>query len=584
MQDKIESLGSKLSRLDRSSCASVSCRSLLRNVPFLVKIPKNWTYRGELRSRSTHLSSIFYKLIRLYCKIFKIDNFGGNFGSIDYLNYFSTHESTDYLKTSGVDELSELFNIINYDFFRTGYFRPESYRIISKSINLIPKAKSPSIIDMEMCRRFGGIALQDYPLWVDAVSFPKMSTPDELLNLWHQFRDELLAENMDFDVWITWYEAILTGNPMDYQSNMIRAGIEVDWIKRGPSASNREIKRRLFDAGKWNGNYETSLEALIPPEPIPQYGTQLQPTPSGLDIVEREIPIGERIDPQIAALHQNILRRIGRLDGVIARLDNSHRLLSDEYRDFAAFVTNELPDISVATVWSVGCALTEIIDRYEAKRQSAILADRNIETLELPDEQIFGQLVQLSRDFSAFILAFEEGRTLLQRTREMRLDRTASQTQTSNILKPMLASSGLFAEQAKRLLIAVDRAIDIADERTTTLASASISLATNSVIAIGRVAHRSWKPVVAASVVIGAPIDIMHKLAGDPNWEVTRAAMQYLTQNANALYAFANHDPVMRRWLEWTIEQVNIAIEAEAKTSWPDGLELQKKLRDEWER
>lgn len=432
--------------------------------------------------------------------------------------------------------------------------------------------------DIVILKNEGFSTLVAAPLW------PEDKMPYWADEAWRLFRNELLEKNSGFDVWIIWYEERLKGKPVDKDEQLIRSGMKTGWFGDGADEYNFELKRRLREAGKWVGSYEDTFRAPNLPEPILKQGTQLWPTPSGLDIVESEIPAAERTDQQIATLHQNILRRVRRLDGVIARLDNSHRLLTDEYRDFVAFVSNDLPDINVATVWSVGSALTEIIDRYEAKRQSAITAGRNTESLELPDEQIFGQLVQLSRDFSAFILAFDEGRTLLQRARDMRMERTASQSQTSNVLKPMLTASGLFAEQAKRLLTAVDRALDIADDRTTTLASASIGLATNSLIAIGRVAHKHWKPVVAASVVIGAPIDIMHKLAGDPNWEVTRAAMQYLTQNANALYAFANHDPVMRRWLEWTIEQVNIAIEAEAKATWPDGLELQRKLRDEWER
>ncbi|MGZ9074126.1 MAG: hypothetical protein ACXW3G_14745, partial [Rhodoplanes sp.] len=45
-------------------------------------------------------------------------------------------------------------------------------------------------------------------------------------------------------------------------------------------------------------------------------------------------------------------------------------------------------------------------------------------------------------------------------------------------------------------------------------------------------------------------------LAGDPNAETLRAALTYIVQNANALAAFAAHDPQLKAWLDRLISEI----------------------------
>ena len=117
----------------------------------------------------------------------------------------------------------------------------------------------------------------------------------------------------------------------------------------------------------------------------------------------------------------------------------------------------------------------------------------------------------------------------------------------------MLSVASLLAQHARALVRTLYRALDAADERTIALVAAGVSTATRSIVAFGRAVAPIIGPVAIASTLAGVNLS---NLAGDPNAETLRAALTYIVQNADAIAAFATHDPQLKTWLDWLISEI----------------------------
>lgn len=360
-------------------------------------------------------------------------------------------------------------------------------------------------------------------------------------------------------VWIDWYEAIRDGRapwglPREVGEQILVEAMlwpQSEWGK-GAVYVNRRIAE-LIEAAR--------EEPGPPPEPDPGPGPVLAATPSGFETVATPPTVSERTDPMQISLHQAILRRIRRLDPEIVRVLNTHRLLHAEYVDYASFISNDLADVDVPTIWSTGGALVEVIGKLEERYNRAKASGRLTDLEDLPDESILANLNQLARDHAAFVMGFAQGRDLAARAATLRQLGGNPEEQSRRakaVLAPMLSAAGLLAERASRMIGMIDRALDVPDEKTHMILGAATAVATRSVVSFGRAVAPLLPPALAVGAVVGSPLDVGMKLSGDPNWESLRAAMLYLRDNADALASFASHDHVMRRWLEWLIDQIKL--------------------------
>ena len=206
----------------------------------------------------------------------------------------------------------------------------------------------------------------------------------------------------------------------------------------------------------------------------------------------------------------------------MGRVRNTHGALFSEFKDYAEFADNALQNLDVPSLWSAGAALSDMVEAL-ARVQSGVMAEQ----LE-PD--ILSQLRSLLRDHTAFVLGFAQGQDLAARAAQLRLldvEPTELASRARGVLRPMLGVSHLLANRARTLVRALDRALDVGDDKTLALTEAAVATATRSIIAFG-----------------------------DPNAEALRAAISYIVHNANALAAFASHDAELRRWLDWVISEI----------------------------
>lgn len=345
------------------------------------------------------------------------------------------------------------------------------------------------------------------------------------------------------------------------RTHLKRAGIACNprrgiWQLKEPEAFDQRLDDRLDVLIE-----SVSAKEAEPLAPDPGPGPAFAPTPRGFENVPTLPTDRERADPAQIALHRAILRRIRSIDQNISRIQNTHTLLFDEYVDYATFVSNDIDDIDVPTIWSVGSALTDMIGRLQTRYDNAVSSDKLGDTDDLPDDLILAALAQLSRDHAAFIMGFAQGRDLAARAvalSHLGFDAGEHGRRAKAVLAPMLSVAGLLAKRANRMITMIDRALNTSDEKTIALVGSATAVATRSVVSFGRAVAPLLGPIVVGSAVIGTPLDIAMKLSGDPNWETLRAAMIFLRDNANVLASFAGHDPVMRRWLEWLIDQIKL--------------------------
>ena len=370
---------------------------------------------------------------------------------------------------------------------------------------------------------------------------------------WLLLKRALLRAGETWEVWTDWYEARLYGAAAAGLPNefieLARVQIADEIWRQGPKVVNAHIKELI---ARYEGQATLGPEdGEIPPPKPPSEGPgpHLRPTPQGFEIVPTLPTIDERNDPTQISLHAQLNRRVERLKDAVPRVQNTHKPLFDEFKDYATFAGSDLATLDVPSLWSAGAALNDMVEAI-ARADSATTMTERLE----PD--ILSQLRSLLRDHTTFIMGFAQGQELATRAAALRLldIRPADLAQRARgVLAPMLDTSSLLALHARALIQAIDRALDTSDEMTLALIGAAVAAATRSVIAFGRAVVPIVMGTAVASTLTGINVST---LMGDPNAETLRAALTYLVQNANALAAFATHDAQLKVWLDWLISEI----------------------------
>lgn len=359
---------------------------------------------------------------------------------------------------------------------------------------------------------------------------------------WRKLASELAGLDQNWAVWISWYDARLAGSESDESLELKRGDIPEELWGRGPKSVNAYLKL-LIDR-------HSPSEFPDPPEGP---GPHLIPTPAGFELVSMPPSAAERRNPTQRSLHSQLLRRIERLKAVLPRLQNTHKALYNEFVDYDHFVHENLEDIDVPSLWSMGAALNDMVEALSRIELSSSTRSSMADGIE-PD--ILSELRSLIRDHTTFIMGFSEGQELTARAAALRvldIDRDELRVRTHRILGPMLTTKSLLARRAAVLIQGVNRALDAADDVTYALLSASVATATRSLVAFGRAIAPIATGAAIFSGVTGANIS---NLAGDPNAEALRAALSYLIHNGNSLIAFAAHDAQLKAWLAWLLSEI----------------------------
>lgn len=370
---------------------------------------------------------------------------------------------------------------------------------------------------------------------------------------WQLLKRGLLAASQDWDVWTDWYEARLRGDPPNEALEIARVLIPDETWDRGPGVVNARIKELIQEHLAATPEPAEKEELTKPPEAPPGGpGPHIVPTDAGFEIVPTFPSAVERNDPTQLSLHAQLNRRVGRLKGVMPRVQNTHKPLYDEFNDYAMFAESDLAALDVPSLWSAGAALNDMVEELSRLGQP----NSPLSMTEPLEPDILSQLRSLLRDHMTLMMGFAEGQALAARAAELRLlDIPAPELarRTRAITAPMLQLGSLLAQHARALVQAIDRALDKADEKTFALITAGVATGTHSIVAFGR----AVAPFVTASAV-GASLTGLNAfdLAGDPNAETVKAALIYIVENADALAAFASHDAQLKVWLDWLISEI----------------------------
>jgi hypothetical protein len=131
-------------------------------------------------------------------------------------------------------------------------------------------------------------------------------------------------------------------------------------------------------------------------------------TPGGFELDPRLPEQEERDDPDQKALHTRVIRRCEVVRELMVRISNTHPTLAAEFADYELFVSADLAALDVASLWSAGSALLELIRAFDTQDPSSTI------TPQLEPETL-AEFRALLRDHTAFILGFETGRKLTER-------------------------------------------------------------------------------------------------------------------------------------------------------------------------
>jgi hypothetical protein len=283
------------------------------------------------------------------------------------------------------------------------------------------------------------------------------------------------------------------------------------------------------------------------PKPTPPRqsgpGPRLRPTNAGFDIQGRAPPNSERTNPGQVALHNRLKRHATRLESAIARISNTHKLLADEFNDYALFLSTDLADLDVASLWSVGTGLSE---QVSAQTQ----AGQGVMTPEL-EPDILAEFRGLLMDHTAFIQGFAAGRELHERvlrTREAAQANPNLQAQSASVLCPMTSIPKLLAVKARHMVEALSRALASAPHAAFDLLASSGEVARNSIVAFARVLH--------PMLIVGEATNLALLFAGQEHAEVLQAAVIYLRDNMPHVAALFANDPQLAEWLAWMVQKV----------------------------
>jgi hypothetical protein len=87
---------------------------------------------------------------------------------------------------------------------------------------------------------------------------------------------------------------------------------------------------------------------------------------SGFEVSAQVPEEDERDDNTQKVLHSRLIRRVKRLNGLIERINNTQPALAAEFHDYAIFVSRDLDDLDVVSLWSAGSGLSEFVRSLDA--------------------------------------------------------------------------------------------------------------------------------------------------------------------------------------------------------------------------
>jgi hypothetical protein len=96
-------------------------------------------------------------------------------------------------------------------------------------------------------------AIAGTPLW-------RFGQGKELLALWQELKEVLLAANQDWQVWTLWYEDRLAGRVREESHDLAYVRIGDELWDQGPAAVNAEIKRRIGASPRPSGRRLDSVD------------------------------------------------------------------------------------------------------------------------------------------------------------------------------------------------------------------------------------------------------------------------------------------------------------------------------------
>jgi hypothetical protein len=280
------------------------------------------------------------------------------------------------------------------------------------------------------------------------------------------------------------------------------------------------------------------------PKPPPSTPTQsgpgpgFRPTSAGFDVEVNPPPDAERANPVQISLHRRLQRHIERLRSAVFRIENEHRMLAAEFADYTVFLSADLADLDVTSLWSVGTGLSEQVT-------AIVSAGPNVIAPEI-EPDVLAEFRGLLRDHTAFVNGFAVGRELHERVirgREAAEDNPKLQVESASVLNPMTAIPRLLAEKAKRMVQALTRALAATPTAAFDLLASSTDVARNSIVAFARLLH----PILVASETTNLALLI----AGQEHPEVLQAAVVYFRDNIVHVMALYANDQQIADWLSW---------------------------------
>jgi hypothetical protein len=306
-----------------------------------------------------------------------------------------------------------------------------------------------------------------------------------------------------------------------------------------------------------NGFHEAAEQAAqiiqrfidtIPPQGAAEPGITLVVTEDGFDLGDASPSAAERSDPLQQTLLELLRERLKSLQEPLERLRNSHPILYQEIVAYRSFAEKDLAEVNVAALASLGTVIAGIL-----KNLTPLLSS-NTESAALEPE-VRASIEGLLDHHARLIMGFAEGRELAARLMSYRSQiegrEQQAQNETHRVLEPMLKEPNLLADKAHRLISAVAAGVSSTEIAAYETLTESIRVAVRALASIGR---------TVGNRVGGIPNAITYAsflapLAGDQNFEVYKAAINYIITNGAQLTAFSANQEDIRRLFGWILEQ-----------------------------
>jgi hypothetical protein len=279
--------------------------------------------------------------------------------------------------------------------------------------------------------------------------------------------------------------------------------------------------------------------------PKPGPASRFQHTHAGFEIESKLLVPEEASDPIQRAIYSRLLIRVNRLRDSIQGLQNSNRELYDEFNDYASLLTGDAGQLDVASIWSTGAALSDLVEAHDPN---------NISGMTEPVEgQILAGLRAVLRDHMAFVEGTAVGREMRERVAQYRrADKTPNELTALSgpTLAALLNVKGLLASGAQHLVGSVKRGIDFVGEATLQLAVTSMELARNAVLGIGRSLYASAAIPGVAHTAMG--------FVGIDDGSIA-AAMTLFDEYGPVILALTVNERQLRAFVEWILAAVKTA-------------------------